>query len=56
MLTNKHLTVVYTDFINALKPEYVAPLVLWLTHEECSENGSLFECGAGWMAKCTLLP
>lgn len=44
-------TVMPPDFINALKPEYVAPLVLWLTHEECSENGSLFECGSGWMAK-----
>lgn len=26
-----------------LKPEYVAPLVLWLAHEQCKENGGLFE-------------
>ncbi|XP_008057848.1 peroxisomal multifunctional enzyme type 2, partial [Carlito syrichta] len=37
--------------VEALKPEYVAPLVLWLCHETCKENGSLFEVGAGWIGK-----
>uniref|UniRef100_A0A4X1UAJ1 Peroxisomal multifunctional enzyme type 2 n=4 Tax=Sus scrofa TaxID=9823 RepID=A0A4X1UAJ1_PIG len=39
------------DLIEALKPEYVAPLVLWLCHESCEENGSVFEVGAGWIGK-----
>lgn len=37
--------------MEALKPEYVAPLVLWLCHESCEENGGLFEVGAGWIGK-----
>lgn len=31
------------DLVDAFKPEYVAPLVVWLCHESCAENGSLFE-------------
>lgn len=44
-------TVMPDNLVEALKPEYVAPLVLWLCHEDCTENGGLFECGAGWAAK-----
>uniref|UniRef100_A0A669Q742 Hydroxysteroid 17-beta dehydrogenase 4 n=3 Tax=Phasianus colchicus TaxID=9054 RepID=A0A669Q742_PHACC len=44
-------TVMPQDLIDAFKPEYVAPLVLWLCHETCMENGSLFEVGAGWIGK-----
>uniref|UniRef100_A0A8C5U590 Hydroxysteroid 17-beta dehydrogenase 4 n=1 Tax=Malurus cyaneus samueli TaxID=2593467 RepID=A0A8C5U590_9PASS len=36
-------TVMPQDLIDAFKPEYVAPLVVWLCHESCAENGSLFE-------------
>ncbi|MXQ83728.1 hypothetical protein E5288_WYG002297 [Bos mutus] len=39
------------DLVEALKPDYVAPLVLWLCHESCEENGGLFEVGAGWIGK-----
>lgn len=44
-------TVLPEDIVEALKPDYVAPLVLWLCHESCEENGSLFEVGAGWIGK-----
>ncbi|XP_027730773.1 peroxisomal multifunctional enzyme type 2 [Vombatus ursinus] len=44
-------TVMSQDLLDALKPDYVAPLVLWLCHESCEENGSLFEVGAGWIGK-----
>uniref|UniRef100_A0A4W3JDB0 Hydroxysteroid (17-beta) dehydrogenase 4 n=1 Tax=Callorhinchus milii TaxID=7868 RepID=A0A4W3JDB0_CALMI len=44
-------TVMPQDLLDSLKPEYVAPLVLWLCHESCQENGSLFEVGAGWIGK-----
>lgn len=44
-------TVMPEDILEALKPDYVAPLVLWLCHESCEENGGLFEVGAGWIGK-----
>ncbi|KAM5261793.1 peroxisomal multifunctional enzyme type 2 isoform 1-T2 [Hipposideros larvatus] len=39
------------DIMEFLKPDYVAPLVLWLCHESCEENGGLFEVGGGWIGK-----
>ncbi|XP_061585399.1 peroxisomal multifunctional enzyme type 2 [Cololabis saira] len=44
-------TVMPPDLVASLKPEYVAPLVLWLCHEQCQENGGLFEVGGGWIGK-----
>ena len=44
-------TVLPPDLIDALRPEYVSPLVAWLCHEECEENGGLFEVGGGYFAK-----
>ncbi len=44
-------TVLPKELLDALKPEYVSPLVAWLCHESCEENGSLFEVGGGFMAK-----
>jgi len=34
--------------LEMLKPEMVAPLVLYLCHESCPKTGGLFECGGGW--------
>lgn len=44
-------TVMPEEMLNALKPEYVAPVVAYLVHDSCEESGSLFELGAGWVAK-----
>ena len=44
-------TVLPKDVCDALKPEYVSPLVLWLCHESCEENGGLFEVGGGFYGK-----
>ncbi|XP_041958062.1 peroxisomal multifunctional enzyme type 2 [Alosa sapidissima] len=44
-------TVMPPDLLESLKAEYVAPLVLWLCHADCQENGGLFEVGAGWIGK-----
>uniref|UniRef100_A0A671MXJ2 Peroxisomal multifunctional enzyme type 2 n=1 Tax=Sinocyclocheilus anshuiensis TaxID=1608454 RepID=A0A671MXJ2_9TELE len=44
-------TVMPPDLVQSLRAEYVAPLVLWLCHEACQENGGLFEVGAGWIGK-----
>lgn len=44
-------TVLPADLIERLKPEYVAPFVAYLCHEASSENGSIYEVGAGYAAK-----
>ena len=44
-------TVLPPNLIAALRPEYVSPLVVWLSHESCTETGALFEVGGGFYAK-----
>ena len=44
-------TVMPKEVVDALRPDYVAPLVVLLAHEECPESGALFEVGAGYIAK-----
>jgi len=44
-------TVLPQDMLDALQPAFVAPAAAYLVHEQCSETGSVFEMGAGWMAK-----
>jgi NAD(P)-dependent dehydrogenase (short-subunit alcohol dehydrogenase family) len=44
-------TVMPKELVEALKPEFVAPLVGLLAHETCPENGQLYEVGAGYIAK-----
>ena len=36
---------------DAIQPELVSPLVLWLCHQDCEETGGLFEVGGGMFAK-----
>jgi hypothetical protein len=38
-----------------LKPEYIVPLVAYLAHESCEENGSVFEIGNFMMIKHIIL-
>jgi len=47
-------TVMPPQIVAALKPDYVAPLVSYLTHESCTETGGIFEVGAGFVAKVRL--
>src|SRR5215472_12429302 len=44
-------TVLPKDLVDALKPEFVSPLLLWLCHESCEETGGLFEVGGGFVGK-----
>ena len=44
-------TILPKEVTDALRPEYVSPLVAVLAHESCQENGGLFEVGGGFMAK-----
>lgn len=39
------------EVTEALKPEFVTPLVIKLCAENSDETGSLFEVGAGWISK-----
>jgi putative sterol carrier protein len=39
------------EISDALKPELTAPIVVYLCHSSCTESGSLFELGGGWVGK-----
>mgnify|MGYP000571984797 CR=1 FL=1 len=39
------------EYRKQMKPELVSPLAAFLCHEQCEENGSLYEVGAGWYGK-----
>lgn len=43
------------DFFEQLKPELIAPVVFWLCHEDCAENGSIIEAALGWAGKCHII-
>jgi len=44
-------TVMPKEVIEALKPEYVAAFVAYLASDQCTDNGALYEVGAGYIAK-----
>ena len=44
-------TILPKNITDALKPEYVSPLVAYLCHESCEETGGLFEVGGGLYTK-----
>jgi (3R)-3-hydroxyacyl-CoA dehydrogenase / 3a,7a,12a-trihydroxy-5b-cholest-24-enoyl-CoA hydratase / enoyl-CoA hydratase 2 len=44
-------TVLPKELLDALKPEYVSPLVAKLAHEGCEDSGGLYEVGGGFVAK-----
>lgn len=45
----------FPDFYTELKPELIAPVVGYLCHESCSENGSVFDAAAGWAGQTFIL-
>lgn len=48
-------TVMPQELVDALKPEFVTPLVVYLCHESCTESGKVFEAGAGWFGTSRFL-
>ena len=44
-------TVMPSAMLEGLKPEFVAPLALFLCSEACTETGQLFEVGGGWVSR-----
>ncbi|KAJ3274762.1 hypothetical protein HK104_004025, partial [Borealophlyctis nickersoniae] len=49
--TRMTATVMPPEMVEALKPDYIAPLVAYLAHDANTETGSVFEVGSGWIAK-----
>ncbi|CAG9766389.1 unnamed protein product [Ceutorhynchus assimilis] len=43
------------EVFNELKPEFIAPVVAYLCHDSCQENGSVVESAGGWAGKVTLV-
>lgn len=43
------------DLFKLFNPEHVTPLVIYLSHENCLENGDIYEAGAGWYGKSLFL-
>lgn len=43
-------TILPSEIVEELKPDYVAPLVLALGHKSCNVTGEVYEVGSGWMA------
>jgi NAD(P)-dependent dehydrogenase (short-subunit alcohol dehydrogenase family)/acyl dehydratase/putative sterol carrier protein len=43
------------DIFEKLKPEYVAPLVLYLSSEQCEENGMIFNAGMGYFNRVAVM-
>ncbi|KAI0244775.1 hypothetical protein L0F63_002902 [Massospora cicadina] len=44
-------TVLTPELVEVLKPDYVAPLVAFLAHEDVPESGGLYETGSCWISK-----
>lgn len=38
-------------FYKELKPKLIAPVVLYLCHNDCADNGTIIESAAGWATK-----
>ncbi len=43
------------DMLSKLKPEYVAPIVLYLCSEECPDTGRIYNCGAGYFNSAAIV-
>ncbi|KAJ3415362.1 hypothetical protein HDV05_005099 [Chytridiales sp. JEL 0842] len=49
--TRMTATVMPPEMVEALKPDYIAPLVAFLNHESNTNTGGVYEVGSGWVAK-----
>lgn len=44
-------TILPSEIVQALKPQYVAPVVVSLCHESSTANRQVFEVGGGWVSE-----
>lgn len=43
------------DIFEQLKPELIAPVVVWLCHEACDDTGYIIEAAGGWAGRHSLV-
>jgi NAD(P)-dependent dehydrogenase (short-subunit alcohol dehydrogenase family) len=53
--TRMTATVMPPDLIEKLKPDYVAPIVVYLCSEECTDSGVIFVAGAGYFSRAAVV-
>lgn len=53
--TRLTFTVMPEDVISKVKPEFVAPIVAWLSSEACEESGKMFSAGGGYFARAAIV-
>lgn len=53
--TRLTFTVMPEDVISKVKPDYVAPIVAWLSSDNCEESGKIFSAGGGYFARAAVV-
>lgn len=53
LFPNNELSMRYLIF-HFLEPKLIAPVVVYLCHENSTDNGSIIESAAGWAAKVSV--
>jgi NAD(P)-dependent dehydrogenase (short-subunit alcohol dehydrogenase family) len=48
-------TVLPTEIIEMVRPEYVAPIVAWLSSEQCTVSGKMFTAGGGYFSRAAVV-
>jgi NAD(P)-dependent dehydrogenase (short-subunit alcohol dehydrogenase family) len=43
------------ELFNKLKPDYIMPIVLFLSSEVNQDSGMIFNCGAGWYSRTAIV-
>jgi len=43
------------EFFEKLKPEFVTPMVVYLSSEACEDSGYIFNCGMGWYSRTAIM-
>jgi NAD(P)-dependent dehydrogenase (short-subunit alcohol dehydrogenase family) len=43
------------DIFKKLKPEFISPLVLFLSSDQCNDTGMIFNCAAGWYSRAAIV-
>ena len=50
-MTNMTQGIIPEDLAKNVNVKQITPVVLYLAHEDCKQNGKIFECGGGWVSQ-----
>ena len=53
--TRMTATVLPPNIVEMLKPEYVSPIVAWLSSEQCDVSGQIYMAGAGYFSRAAIV-